>query len=97
MVNAPEVKSKNGASSSALTTQSSKGDARNRAGIANYTQHWKGAEDSAENTDARNASYKDVVNGYYDVSLPNNSLSTIHFRQKRVQTSSSHLAWQWLK
>ncbi|GAA5829011.1 hypothetical protein JCM5353_000869 [Sporobolomyces roseus] len=66
MVNAPEVKQKNGASSSALTTQSSKGDARNRAGIANYTQHWKGAEDSAENTDARNASYKDVVNGYYD-------------------------------
>ncbi|GAA6015074.1 hypothetical protein JCM11491_001650 [Sporobolomyces phaffii] len=64
MVNAPEVKA-NG-KSSALTTQP-KGDARNRAGIANYTQHWKeSAQDTAEHTDARNASYKDVVNGYYD-------------------------------
>ena len=63
MVNAPETKS------TAVATQS-KGDARNRAGIANYTQHWKeSAQDTAEHTDARNASYKDVVNGYYDVSL----------------------------
>lgn len=84
MVNAPEVKQKNGASSSALTTQSSKGDARNRAGIANYTQHWKGAEDSAENTDARNASYKDVVNGYYDVSFFH--LSTKLFRENVFKT-----------
>ncbi|GAA5987990.1 hypothetical protein JCM5350_007851 [Sporobolomyces pararoseus] len=60
MVNAPETKS------TAVATQP-KGDARNRAGIANYTQHWKeSAQDTAEHTDARNASYKDVVNGYYD-------------------------------
>lgn len=67
MVNAPESKS-----SGALTHQKKNGDVRNRNGIANYTKHWNkdSAKDTAENTEQRKAVYTDVVNGYYDGSLP---------------------------
>lgn len=62
MVNAP-----NNSKSTAVAVNG-KGDARNRAGIASYTAHWdkNAANDTAEDSERRKASYTDVVNGYYD-------------------------------
>ncbi|KDE03846.1 sterol 24-C-methyltransferase [Microbotryum lychnidis-dioicae p1A1 Lamole] len=72
MVNAPRT---NGSSddhqkdgSSTALIAPTKGDARNRAGIASYTQHWdrNSVNDTAEMTEQRKDVYTDVVNSYYD-------------------------------
>ncbi|SCV73271.1 BQ2448_7197 [Microbotryum intermedium] len=69
MVNAPTANGTNqkDGSSTALIPKT-KGDVRNRAGIASYTQHWdrNSANDTAEMTEQRKDVYTDVVNSYYD-------------------------------
>jgi sterol 24-C-methyltransferase len=54
--------------STALLAPEVTGDLRNRKGIENYTAFWDrdSTKDTAENTQARNEQYTDVVNGYYD-------------------------------
>lgn len=54
--------------STAVAVNGKGGDARNRAGISNYTKFWD--KDSAKDTDEQNKhrieSYEELVNGYYD-------------------------------